>query len=59
MLLGNEYVSYEQALGISKLEQLAIRRTGLCYEFALKASKRPKHINWFVKTGRQEPNTRR
>ena len=59
MILGTEYVSYEQALEISQLEKLAIRRTALCYKFALKASKHPKHMNWFVKTDRQGPNTRR
>ena len=58
MLLGTEYVSYEKALEISQLKQLAIRRTTLCYKFALKASKHPKHMNWFVKTGRHGPNTR-
>ena len=58
MLLGTEYVSYEQALEVSQLEQLSIRRTALYYKFALRASKHPKHKNWFVKT-RQGPKTRR
>ena len=52
MLLGTKYVSYEKALEISRLEPLAIRRTALCNKFELRASKHPKHMNWFVKTGR-------
>ena len=49
MFLGTEYVSYEQALEISQFNQVAIRRTALCYKFALRASKHPKHMNWFEK----------
>ena len=59
ILLGTEYVGYEQALEISQLEKLATRWTGLCYKFTLKASKHPKHMKWFVKTDTHRPNTRR
>ena len=45
--LGNAYHSYSDALEKMEMETLADRRTNLCRTFALKASKHPKHRNWF------------
>ena len=59
MLLGTQYVSYEHALQSSQLEPLEKRRTTLCCKFALRVSKHPKHMNWFVKKEKEGPNSRR
>ena len=49
IVLGPNYVDYEEALTQTGLESLEDRRTKLCTKFALKASKDPKHKNWFMK----------
>ena len=54
--LGDRYGKYENALDVSGLETLEHRRTQLCTKFAVKASKHPKHRNWFVPEF--GPNTR-
>lgn len=48
IVLGAQYHSYESALKTANLESLEERRTQLCLKFAIKASKHPKHQNWFV-----------
>ena len=39
---------YTKALEICELETLEERRQKLCKTFAIKASKHPKHSNWFI-----------
>ena len=56
--LGQAYLSYENALKISKLETLEYRRENLCLKFAKKAAKHPKHCHWFVETDPDAPDTR-
>ena len=56
--LGQAYLSYENALKISKLETLEYRRENLCLTFAKKAAKHPKHCHWFVETDPDAPDTR-
>ena len=58
LTLGNLYTSYKAALEIVGLETLEDRRTGICLKFALKASKHPKHGEWFVPTDPSRPETR-
>ena len=55
--LGSDYVDYKSALVKANLDTLVNRRIKLCQKFALKASRHPKHSNWFVKSD-QGPNTR-
>ena len=47
IILGDEYVSYQNALSITSLEPLDARRKRLCSKFATKAVKHNKHSNWF------------
>ena len=41
------YKNYDNALRISGLEPLSVRRTQLCLKFAKKAYKNPKYKHWF------------
>ena len=56
--LGQAYTSYENALNMSKLETLEYRRENLCFKFAKKATKHPKHCSWFVEADPNAPDTR-
>jgi hypothetical protein len=56
--LCNGYSNYQAALEETNLETLASRRRKLCKNFAVKASKHPKHNHWFVKNKPPGPNTR-
>ena len=47
IILGKEYVSYENALSKLGLERLDSRRLKLCYEFALKCTKSVRHSSMF------------
>ena len=47
IILGKDYVSYENALTILNLERLNTRRTDLTLNFAIKCSKSPKHSHFF------------
>ena len=58
LALGSGYTSYHEALQTAHLETLEDRRTGICTKFALKASKHPKHKDWFVPTDPSRPDTR-
>ena len=57
IILGDEYVSYKQALLTLNLESLQSRRGKLCLKFAKKAEKHEKFKNWF-KVSDPKPNTR-
>ena len=57
IILGDEYVSYKQALLTLNLESLQSRRGKLCLNFAKKAEKHDKFKNWF-KVSEAKPNTR-
>ena len=43
IILGDRYASYESALNALNLERLDNRRTDLCYRFALKCTRSPRH----------------
>ena len=58
ILLGLNYINYENALEVSNLDSLETRRTALCFRFAKKASNHPKHQHWFKVRGPVLPNTR-
>ena len=47
IILGKDYLHYEQALEALQLESLEDRRNKLSLKFALKAEKHPKFRNWF------------
>ena len=57
IILGNEYLSYKNALHTLDLLSLDSRRDNLCLKFARKASRHPKHQNWF-KVNSMKVNTR-
>ena len=48
--LGNMYINYESALDRMNLETLKERRTNICSNFAIPASKQSKHGKWFTRT---------
>ena len=57
IILGDDYVSYKEALKTLKLESLLSRRTKLCLKFAKKAERHDKFQHWF-KVSNPKPNTR-
>ena len=57
ILLGNDYLDYENALRKTNLEKLKDRRVSLCRTFAKKSLKHPKHKHWF-QPSKGAPNTR-
>ena len=58
IILGQKYLSYENALNFLGLNRLKIRRESLCLKFAEKALKSEKHKSWFVLDSNPN-NTRR
>ena len=48
IILGEEYESYNQALIITGLQTLEIRRQNLCLKFAKRAELHSKHKRWFA-----------
>ena len=56
--LGNGYINYQEALEKANLETLEERRLKICINFAVKASKHPKHKEWFVQNHPAGPKTR-
>ena len=57
IILGEDYISYRNALKSLNLESLTGRRDKLCLKFAKRAEKHPKHRHWF-KPNDNEVNTR-
>ena len=47
IILGDQYISYRNALNVTNLVTLDARRDKLCLNFAKKAEKNIKHKNWF------------
>ena len=47
IVLDQDYKDYENALMKLEMDTLEKRRTKICFTFALKASKDPKHYKWF------------
>ena len=47
IILGEQYISYEQAMNILGCDSLNNRRLKLCKSFAKKAKKHSKYKNWF------------
>ena len=58
IILGNHYVSYSSALNLTKLERLDARREKLCYKFALKCTKNPRHSDLFPLNENYRKNSR-
>ena len=50
IILGQNYLTYENALSILNIPKLSDRRKDLCLKFALKASKNNKYSAWFQET---------
>ena len=57
IILGDEYFSYRNALGLLSLETLDNRRNKLCLKFAKKCEKHEKFKHWF-KLNNNNVNTR-
>ena len=57
IILGEDYLSYKNALQSVSLDTLESRRGQICLKFAKKAAKHPKHQQWF-KTNTMNVNTR-
>ena len=57
ILLGDKYMNYENALSLTGLKCLSVRREDLCLIFAKKASNNPKYGYWFSEN-LHAPNTR-
>ena len=47
IVLGNDYLSYRNALNTVNMDSLDNRRSKLCLKFAKKSSKNKKHKHWF------------
>ena len=47
IILGDQYISYKNALEVLEIEMLSTRREKLCIKFARKAEKHSKHQQWF------------
>ena len=47
IILGQDYLSYQEALSKLNLQSLRARRSNLCLKFALKAEKSSKFQTWF------------
>ena len=50
IILGKQYIGYQNALKLLKLESLESRRVKLSLKFALRAEKHQKFIKWFKPT---------
>ena len=57
IILGEEYISYSQALNLTGLQNLELRRQKLCLKFAKRAESHWKHKRWF-KPNSTQVNTR-
>ena len=57
IILGDNYLSYKNALQSVNLTSLESRREQICLKFARRASKHPKHNKWF-KANTMNVNTR-
>ena len=58
IILGSRYRNYETALQALKLERLDARRLNLCYNFAVKCTKSPKHYSMFPTNPNYRQNMR-
>ena len=58
IILGPDYLDYEQALKCLKMQKLSTRRLDLCLKFANKALKHPKYKSWFVENPTSSHMTR-
>ena len=57
VILGEHYLSYEQATSTLGVETLTERRNKLCLNFAIRAEKHVKYSNWFHPTEEYVPPT--
>ena len=48
IILGDQYGDFRNALNMTNLESLEVRRTKLCVKFAKKAENNEKHKHWFI-----------
>ena len=58
IILCEEYIDYRNALNVTGLDSLEVRRVRLCREFARKASLNPKFSHWFNHLPQPTYNTR-
>ena len=58
IILGEDYISYDNALELLKIDKLSTRRETLCKKFARKTFKNEKYDHWFVRD-QNTANTRR
>ena len=58
IILGKDYINYENALSLLKLERLCVRRERQCLKFANKSLASEKFSSWFEKDENIQ-NTRR
>ena len=58
VILGREYISYENALTVLKLERLDTRRENISLRFAIKCTQSDRHSSMFPKNPNFRPNTR-
>ena len=58
VILGREYISYENALTTLKLERLDTRRENISLRFAIKCTQSDRHSSMFPKNPNFRPNTR-
>ena len=49
IIFTNRYKNYENALKLSGVNTLSVRRTEICLKFAKKAYNNPKYEHWFCK----------
>ena len=55
IILGEDYISYSNALEILETDRLSDRRYKLCENFVKKSQKHPKYQNWFAPNKNQIP----
>ena len=58
IILGHDYMSYENALSILNLERLDVRRESLCLSFANKCTQSAKHCAMFPPNPNLRPDSR-
>ena len=58
IILGKDYINYNNALTKLKMKSLSERRYDLCLKFAQKSLKHDKYANWFCESSSKTVNTR-
>ena len=59
VIMGANFIDYENSLSILKTEKLSERRSNLCLKFIKQCEKSPKYSNWFkLSEQRKHPNVK-